>query len=91
MKTATRPAREKSPARSHSFAPYFARPGVSAFDEIVWERRTAEITADTGKAMFRQENIEVPAAWSELATKIVASKYFYGDATVSADPANDGR
>src|SRR5690606_14301323 len=45
----------------------------------------------TGKAMFRQENIEVPAAWSELATKIVSSKYFYGDATLGDDPLTGGR
>jgi ribonucleoside-diphosphate reductase alpha chain len=91
MKTAARPTRRKTSTSSLRFTPHFAHPDVSAFDEITWERRTAEITDDTGKAMFRQENIEVPADWSELATKIVSSKYFYGDATVNADPANGGR
>ena len=40
---------------------------------------TAEITDDNGKIIFKQEDIEVPASWSELATKIAVSKYFYGD------------
>ena len=69
----------------------FATPGVSPFDEIEWSKRTAEITDDRGKTMFRQENVEVPKAWSELATKIAVSKYFYGDATLGNDPNTGGR
>jgi len=74
-----------------SFEPCFATPGVSPFDEVEWDRRTAEITDDSGKAMFRQENVEVPKSWSELATKIAVSKYFYGDATQGTDPHKGGR
>ncbi len=73
------------------FKPQFATPGISPFDEVPWERRTAEITGDGGKALFRQENVEVPASWSELATKIVVSKYFYGDAAHGTDPHKGGR
>jgi len=57
----------------------FSRPDVKPFDEIEWDRRTAEITDDTGRVIFRQENVEVPKAWSVLATKVVVSKYFYGE------------
>jgi ribonucleoside-diphosphate reductase alpha chain len=74
-----------------AFEPRFATPGISPFDEIAWDLRTAEITDDSGKAMFRQENVEVPRSWSELATKIAVSKYFYGDAAHGTDPANGGR
>src|SRR5205085_12518765 len=49
------------------------------FDQIEWERRTAEITDDAGKVIFKQENVEVPKSWSMLATKVVVSKYFYGE------------
>jgi len=77
--------------RGLAFAPHFAHPEVSPFDEIEWDRRTAEITDDAGKAMFRQENVEVPRAWSELATKIAVSKYFYGDASLGDDPRTGGR
>jgi ribonucleoside-diphosphate reductase alpha chain len=57
----------------------FSKAGISPFDEIEWERRTAEITDDTGKVIFRQEDVEVPKTWSVLATNVVVSKYFYGE------------
>jgi len=57
----------------------FSKPDVHPFDEVEWERRTAEITDECGKVIFKQENVEVPKFWSMLATKVVCSKYFYGD------------
>lgn len=41
--------------------------------------------------MFRQENVQVPASWSELSAKIAVSKYFYGDITRGTDPNTGGR
>ena len=49
------------------------------FDEIEWSRRTAEITDEGGNIIFKQENVEVPKGWSQLATKVVVSKYFFGE------------
>src|SRR5271169_5344894 len=57
----------------------FSDAKVKPFDQIEWERRTAEITDDAGKVIFKQENVEVPKSWSVLATKVVVSKYFYGE------------
>ncbi len=57
----------------------FSDANVKPFDQVQWERRTAEITDDNGKVIFRQENVEVPKSWSLLATKVVVSKYFYGE------------
>src|SRR4051812_29957142 len=57
----------------------FSNPTVKPFDQIEWDRRTAEITDDNGKVIFKQENVEVPKSWSVLATKVVVSKYFYGE------------
>ena len=57
----------------------FSSATVHPFDELEWERRTAEISDDGGKAIFKQENVEVPKNWSVLATKVVVSKYFYGE------------
>ncbi len=51
---------------------------VSPFDKVEWERRTALIGNDKGQVIFRQENVEVPKAWSQTATNIVVSKYFHG-------------
>ena len=33
--------------------------------------------------IFKQENVEVPKSWSVLATKVVVSKYFYGEQNTS--------
>ncbi|HYG34906.1 MAG TPA: vitamin B12-dependent ribonucleotide reductase, partial [Clostridia bacterium] len=57
----------------------FSDPKISPYDQIEWDRRTAEITDDGGKVIFKQENVEVPKSWSLLATKVVVSKYFYGE------------
>ncbi len=74
-----------------TFRHAFATPGVSPFDEIEWESRTAAITDDAGQIIFKQENIEAPKSWSELATKIAVSKYFYGDIQLGTDPRTGGR
>jgi len=58
---------------------FFSTPGVHPFEQLEWEVRSARITSDTGETIFEQDNIEVPVSWSQLATKVVASKYFYGD------------
>jgi len=57
----------------------FSDAKVKPFDQIEWDQRTAEITDDSGKVIFKQENVEVPKSWSVLATKVVVSKYFYGE------------
>ena len=61
------------------FGRVFSDAKVKPFDQIEWDRRTAEITDDAGKVIFKQENVEVPKSWSVLATKVVVSKYFYGE------------
>jgi ribonucleoside-diphosphate reductase alpha chain len=61
-----------------TFSRHFTRPGVSPFDEIVWELRDAVIQDFKGKIIFEQKNVEVPADWSMTATNIVASKYLHG-------------
>jgi ribonucleoside-diphosphate reductase alpha chain len=69
----------------------FARPDHPPFEEVEWEQRSASITDESGKAIFQQDAIEVPKAFSELAAKILASKYFYGDIERGTDPASGGR
>jgi ribonucleoside-diphosphate reductase alpha chain len=76
--------RSVEPEKSNSQNPLriervFSDEKVKPFDQIEWDQRTAEITDDSGKVIFKQENIEVPKSWSVLATKVVVSKYFYGE------------
>jgi len=57
---------------------HFTQAGVDVYDTLQWERRTARIQGESGEVVFEQEDVEVPASWSPLATNIVASKYFRG-------------
>ncbi len=52
--------------------------GVHPYDEIEWEMRSAIIANDKGETLFRQDNCEVPASWTQMATNVVVSKYFRG-------------
>ncbi len=70
---ATGDARARLALRRH-----FTTPGVHPYDEVAWERRSAGIQAEGGQAVFEQDDIEVPKDWSQLATNVVASKYFRG-------------
>jgi ribonucleoside-diphosphate reductase alpha chain len=57
---------------------YFTRSGVSPYDEVEWEHRTATITNEKGKVVFEQAHVEIPKSWSLMATQVVVSKYFRG-------------
>jgi ribonucleoside-diphosphate reductase alpha chain len=78
-KTAANPvAEKKTKAPGLTFRRLFSKPGVSPYDEVDWELRTAQITDSQGGLIFEQKNVEVPKDWSMTATNIVASKYLHG-------------
>jgi ribonucleoside-diphosphate reductase alpha chain len=56
----------------------FTKAGDDPFASVEWERRTAVIAGADGAPVFVQADVEVPKAWSQLATNVVASKYFHG-------------
>ncbi|HEY6939725.1 MAG TPA: vitamin B12-dependent ribonucleotide reductase, partial [Terriglobales bacterium] len=68
----------KKKAPGLTFRRYFTKPGVSPYDELEWEKRTAQITDAQGNVIFEQKDVEVPKDWSMTATNIVASKYLHG-------------
>jgi ribonucleoside-diphosphate reductase alpha chain len=75
----TQPA--TTPPRGATFPRYFTArlpAGKTPYDEILWETRNATIGNDKGAVIFEQRDVEVPGDWSQTATNIVASKYFYG-------------
>jgi len=51
---------------------------IDPVETEAWERRNAVISGEGGDVVFEQHDVEVPAAWSQLATNVVASKYFRG-------------
>jgi len=52
---------------------------ASPFDTAEWETRSAAIKGENGEVLFEQTNCEVPTTWSQLATNVICSKYFYGE------------
>ncbi len=71
-----RPADPAAPQSGLRVQRRSTRPGLDPLDEIRYERRRTVITNPDGSVVFQMDDIEVPAAWSQLATDIVASKYF---------------
>lgn len=59
-----------------TFARHFTKSAAHPFDEIEWERRDAAIYNEKGNVIFKQDQVEVPTFWTQLATDIAASKYF---------------
>jgi ribonucleoside-diphosphate reductase alpha chain len=78
-----KPGRSSGAKKALPVQRVFSDAKVKPFDQLEWDRRTAEITDDAGKVIFKQENVEVPKSWSVLATKVVVSKYFYGEQNTS--------
>lgn len=46
------------------------------YDSIEFESRTSEIKNPDGSKVFHMANVEVPKSWSQVATDIIAQKYF---------------
>ncbi|MCA9133138.1 MAG: vitamin B12-dependent ribonucleotide reductase [Planctomycetales bacterium] len=60
---------------SQQFCPVESNP----FDTVRWEIRSAAIKDEGGQVLFEQNDCEIPESWSQLATNVVVSKYFYGE------------
>ena len=54
----------------------FTRSGESPYSGIAFEPRTSEIRNPDGTVIFHQDNVVVPSQWSQIATDILAQKYF---------------
>src|SRR4051812_13413924 len=53
---ATTTTQQKKKAPGLSFKRYFSKAGISPYDEIEWERRTASITDSKGNSIFEQKD-----------------------------------
>ena len=54
----------------------YTRYGQSPYQDIAFRTAVSEIRNPDGSTVFRLDNVEVPATWSQVATDIVAQKYF---------------
>ena len=54
----------------------YTRDDVNVFDQFEYDYRTSVIRNPTGEVVFEMNNVEVPRQWSQIATDILAQKYF---------------
>lgn len=58
------------------FSRRFTRDDVSAYEMFEYDHRNSIIRNPNGEIVFEMNNVEVPKHWSQIATDILAQKYF---------------
>jgi ribonucleoside-diphosphate reductase alpha chain len=66
----------KKQSKGLQFNRRFTREGVPVFDQFEYDYRTSVIRNPSGEVVFEMNNVEVPKHWSQIATDILAQKYF---------------
>ncbi len=69
-------ASKKSASKGLQFPRRFTRDDISVFDQFEYDYRTSIIRNPSGEVVFEMNNVEVPKGWSQIATDILAQKYF---------------
>ena len=69
-------AHQSKSKRGLSISRYFTKKGESPFDAYQYEQRTSVIRNPSGELVFEMNNVEVPKSWSQVATDVLAQKYF---------------
>lgn len=54
----------------------FTKEGTNVFDQFEYDYRSSIIRNPSGEVVFEMTNVEVPKSWSQIATDILAQKYF---------------
>lgn len=54
----------------------YTKDGVNVYDLFEYDLRSSVIRNPKGDAVFEMHNVEVPKGWSQVATDILAQKYF---------------
>lgn len=70
-------SKKQSSAKSGlQFRRRFTSDAVNVFDMFEYDYRTSVIRNPSGEVVFEMNNVEVPKQWSQIATDILAQKYF---------------
>jgi ribonucleoside-diphosphate reductase alpha chain len=67
---------KKSLNQGLAFPRKFTKDDVPVFDQFEYDYRTSVIRNPSGEVVFEMNNVEVPKGWSQIATDILAQKYF---------------
>src|SRR4029079_12531034 len=54
----------------------YTKNGQSAYADIAFRFTTSEIRNPDGSIVFRADDVEVPEFWSQVASDVLAQKYF---------------
>ena len=65
--------------------------GRDAYAALAFTTTTSEIRNPDGKVVFRLEAVEVPQGWSQVASDVIAQKYFRKAARSSTGWPGPGR
>ncbi|HPG12047.1 MAG TPA: vitamin B12-dependent ribonucleotide reductase [Chitinophagaceae bacterium] len=68
--------KQASAASGLQFTRRFTSEDVSVYDMFEYDYRTSVIRNPGGDVVFEMNNVEVPKQWSQIATDILAQKYF---------------
>jgi ribonucleoside-diphosphate reductase alpha chain len=63
-------------ANGLQFSRRYTRDDISVFDQFEYDYRSSVIRNPSGEIVFEMTNVEVPRGWSQIATDILAQKYF---------------
>ncbi|HLZ87290.1 MAG TPA: vitamin B12-dependent ribonucleotide reductase [Puia sp.] len=69
-------AAKKPTSKGLQFLRRFTKENTNVFDQFSYDYRTSVIRNPSGEVVFEMNNVEVPAQWSQIATDILAQKYF---------------
>jgi ribonucleoside-diphosphate reductase alpha chain len=69
-------ATRKQSVKGLQFPRRFTKEDTNVFDQFAYDYRTSVIRNPSGEVVFEMTNVEVPAKWSQIATDILAQKYF---------------
>ncbi|NML20451.1 vitamin B12-dependent ribonucleotide reductase [Pseudoflavitalea sp. G-6-1-2] len=76
---------KKQSARGLQFSRRFTAEDKSVFELFEYDYRTSIIRNPSGEVVFEMNNVEVPKQWSQIATDILAQKYFRKAGVPQAD------
>ena len=68
--------RKSSREAGLQFRRRFTKDDINVFDQFEYDYRTSVIRNPSGEVVFEMNNVEVPKQWSQIATDILAQKYF---------------
>ncbi|MDP5333744.1 MAG: vitamin B12-dependent ribonucleotide reductase, partial [Paracoccaceae bacterium] len=54
----------------------FTKAGQDAYAELEFRKTASEIRNPDGTVVFRLDEVEVPESWSQVASDVIAQKYF---------------